>query len=1105
MSSAQQMRNAAPGRPAFRSRWLAISIVALLFASLPASAPAQTLPPGTTIAVTTTADEISTNNQCSLREAIQAANLNQVVDTCPAGSDGLDEIVLPAGTYTLSRASMDPDPGESDNGVGDFDVKSSMRITGAGREQTIIDGAGIDRVFKIINTSNDPARVQVTISGVTIRNGVTPVPNSWFDLAGALPARYSGGAILNSWARLTIVDSLITGNRAQFSGSAILSLNSLELINTQVTGNLTRLDLPNNMMSEWLDSLGLLPRPETSGGAIVSMDQLVIMGSSIDDNVGGGVFNVNGESTVDTAVSAIISNSTINRNSRVEFAGAGIINFGGTLIVEQSEVRENTAPDGGAGILAVSDSGTDALGSYSYSSAVTISDSTIADNETAASGGGIVVTSGPDQSGNATNALTVTNSLISGNQAGLDGGGIVISDTQAVFLLEDSTVSGNTALAGEMNGQQSFGYGGIASTGIATIRNSTISGNSASTPRGHGGGIGNDGTMTIIGGAVRDNQATFAGGIYNSPNGTLTTTDVTIEDNRAQYAGGGLRNDGTLMISGGTIGTNSVTGTPNEPEKVDDLARGGGILNLGTLTISNGTQIRGNIAYFGGGIANTACTLATTDSKTNEVLPFGGTRLPGQVSLTDVTLGENVATLWGGAIANEGALNINSATLDANATFAERNLEGVDTDDQTLIINANKIGLGAAIANGIEHRLTGRAMSQRCETGAALADITTTIEDSTISQNVAALGAGGIANYATLTLSNTEVLRNRAGEFAGGLFNTGAMHVSEGMVAENQAETSFAGGLHNSADLTITASIIRDNIAADDGGGISSGDTSSDLPDYLIDLDQGRPLARLTLIDSTLAGNQTDADGGGLFMLGDDSSATVQRSTISRNRADKSGGGLSINAALNLSNVTISGNTAALQGGGIFVEAGGTVDADFVTITANQLASTNPTGAQIANDGQLRLRSSILFHSGTGPACGSQLISLGANLLAAGCASPTASDIVDADPLLGTLAGNGGPTFTHALAANSPAIDAGDDTVCPPTDQRAAPRPAGDGCDIGAFEAGSSAPTVTPTPTMTATATPTATATATPTPTQDTGDATGPPNLKVYLPFIERP
>ena len=41
---------------------------------------------GTTITVNTTSDELNTDGDCSLREALRAANLNYPVDKCPAGT-----------------------------------------------------------------------------------------------------------------------------------------------------------------------------------------------------------------------------------------------------------------------------------------------------------------------------------------------------------------------------------------------------------------------------------------------------------------------------------------------------------------------------------------------------------------------------------------------------------------------------------------------------------------------------------------------------------------------------------------------------------------------------------------------------------------------------------------------------------------------------------------------------------------------------------------------------------------------------------------------------------------------------------------------------------
>ena len=132
----------------------------------------------TSIAVTTTADELNADGDCSLREAVRAANTNVAVDACPAGqSDQTDTITVPAGTYTLTLA------GSNDNdAVGDLDLRdTASTITGAGAATTIIQacaveqqaadcpaGQGVaDRVLHVFDA-------HVAISGVTIRHGRAP-------------------------------------------------------------------------------------------------------------------------------------------------------------------------------------------------------------------------------------------------------------------------------------------------------------------------------------------------------------------------------------------------------------------------------------------------------------------------------------------------------------------------------------------------------------------------------------------------------------------------------------------------------------------------------------------------------------------------------------------------------------------------------------------------------------------------------------------------------------------------------------------------------------------------------------------------------------------
>ena len=78
---------------------------------------------------------------------------------------------------------------------------------------------------------------------------------------------------------------------------------------------------------------------------------------------------------------------------------------------------------------------------------------------------------------------------------------------------------------------------------------------------------------------------------------------------------------------------------------------------------------------------------------------------------------------------------------------------------------------------------------------------------------------------------------------------------------------------------------------------------------------------------------------------------------------------------------------------------------------------------------------------------------------------PGASNVVNhascgtpaVEPLIASLADNGGPTNTHLPLAGSPAIDGGG-TGCPAGDQRGNARPAGLACDVGAVETGIASP-----------------------------------------------
>src|SRR6476659_7405656 len=100
-------------------RIVALLVLILSLADLGSIPPAY----AATIDVTTFTDNLINNGDCSLREAIQAANTDSAVDACPAGS-GADTIQLLAGTYTLSIVGANEDM----NQTGDLDILGNLTI-----------------------------------------------------------------------------------------------------------------------------------------------------------------------------------------------------------------------------------------------------------------------------------------------------------------------------------------------------------------------------------------------------------------------------------------------------------------------------------------------------------------------------------------------------------------------------------------------------------------------------------------------------------------------------------------------------------------------------------------------------------------------------------------------------------------------------------------------------------------------------------------------------------------------------------------------------------------------------------------------------------------
>lgn len=355
---------------------------------------------------------------------------------------------------------------------------------------------------------------------------------------------------------------------------------------------------------------------------------------------------------------------------------------------------------------------------------------------------------------------------------------------------------------------------------------------------------------------------------------------------------------------------------------------------------------------------------------------------------------------------------------------------------------------------------------------------TVTISGLTITNgNVPNDWGGGISNvHGTLTVSNCII----SGNSRGGILNDEAtLTVSNCTISGSSGGGIFSGtGPSGIATVTITNSTISGN-SATYGGGV---------------LNAGSGYAELTITDSTISNNSADYGGGICNLTGGSQGGaaivTLTNSTVNDNSAVGDGGGIynsagrGLHASLTVENSTISNNSTNGNGGGVYNVAGGTFGGADVTVINSTLSanSASANGGGTYNTGvgggsaSLALGNTILNAGTSGENIFNDTATV--NSLGYNVSSDNASgfltgpgDQINADPLLGPLQDNGGPTFTHALSAGSPAINAGDPKFTPPPffDQRGPgfDRMVNGRIDIGAFEAQgpTPTPTVTPTPT----------------------------------------
>ena len=310
-----------------------------------------------------------------------------------------------------------------------------------------------------------------------------------------------------------------------------------------------------------------------------------------------------------------------------------------------------------------------------------------------------------------------------------------------------------------------------------------------------------------------------------------------------------------------------------------------------------------------------------------------------------------------------------------------------------LILSETK---GSEVINGPGADLVTVSGNTAVEVFQVKGGVTASLSGLTVSGGSAYLG-GGIDNNGTLTAVNDTIANNVATGNGGGIYSNGTLTVINSTIANNLAY--LGGGIDNNGTLAAVNDTIANNSATASGGGISNDSQGT-----------------LTVTNSTIA-NDSATYGGGIY---NDGTLTVTNSTFASNSATSGGGAIYNNNTLTAVNDTIAYNTVASGYGGGLDVYGGTATLDNTIVALNTRAGT-PNDISLSF-GTVNTTNSDNNLIGTG---GSGGLTNGVNGNLVGVTSPG----------LGTLASNGGPTQTMALLPGSPAIDAGDVSNAPATDQ----------------------------------------------------------------------
>ncbi len=373
------------------------------------------------------------------------------------------------------------------------------------------------------------------------------------------------------------------------------------------------------------------------------------------------------------------------------------------------------------------------------------------------------------------------------------------------------------------------------------------------------------------------------------------------------FRGGGIRNEGNLTLRKVTVSDNQTA------------TRGGGITstNLGTflfldrVTVTNNTANSTMANTFGGGVFTNLSTVrirkstftfnqAITTVGANLIGVGGGFyALEGNITIKDSTFSNNSIGGTSAGLFSDGAgLRFVNQTAAMNVTL------------DRLTISNNQVLSGAALGAGI-----GAGAAAGTVTPLTINLSNSTISNNSVTSNVAVPGGAGLflngIGLVSAIITNTNIVNNTATSTnpsipssGGGIYcNNAALTLQTSSVSGNSAE--IGGGIRNdsspSAVAALTSSVILNGSTVSgntstDGGGIANIPT---VPTVAFPVGG---TTNLSLKNSTVSGNFATNNGGGILQdqpAATTSTTVINNSTIVSNRADSDNAGGGIGGGIN--------------------------------------------------------------------------------------------------------------------------------------------------------------------------------------------------------------